>query len=247
MADKKTEEQELKDIFDDKRYFINDGPGGDGKKYFIDNADVDEVRNADWHYSKTYNEALLAGVTTAAQMADILEARDITGKPYEEKRQQLIKDLDESVEKLTTTKDLDEKRALTTRVEDLRNQLFRHNQRAASPMSNTCEQLAEDARVEYLTSAMIKDESGVRVWTSYADYKTTKKPQLAMRSRYEIMLALQGLDSDFLSKTPEALAREEIKQLEAGDSKEDETAKGSKVDEATKPATKKDSKKPAKQ
>jgi hypothetical protein len=217
MADKKTEEQELKEIFDDKRYFINDGPGGDGKKYYVDNADVDEVRNADWHYSKTYNEALLAGVTTAAQMADILEERAITGKSYEEKRQQFIKDLDEAVGQLMEAKDLDEKRALTTRVEGLRNQLFRHNQRAASPMSNTCEQLAEDARVEYLTSAMIKSEDGERVWDSYSAYKTTIRPQLAMRARYEIMLALQGLDSDFLSKTPEALAREEIKQLEAGE------------------------------
>ena len=236
MADKKTEEQKIKDIFEDKRYFINDGPGGDGKKYYIDNADVDEVRNADWHYSKTYNEALLAGVTTAAQMADILEERSITGKSYEEKRQALIKDLDESVEKLSTVALLDEKKALATRVEDLRNQLFRHNQRAASPMSNTCEQLAEDARVEYLTSAMIKNDGGDRVWDSYGSYKTTDRPQLAMRARYEIMLALQGLDSDFLSKTPEALAREEIKQIESGESK---------ADEADKPTTKKD-KKPAK-
>lgn len=219
MADKtKTEEQELQEIFDDKRTFINDGPGGDGKKYYIDNADVDEVRKADWHYSKTYNEALLVGVTTAAQMADILEQREITGKPYEQKRQELIEALDKAVEKLGTAASVDEKRALADEVEDLRNQLFRHNQRASSPMSNTCEQLAEDARVEYLTSAMVKDEAGNRVWDSYEAYKTTNKPQLAMRARYEVMLALQGLSSDFLSQTPEALARQEIKELEEGES-----------------------------
>lgn len=227
MADKKkSEDQELQEIFDDKRYFINDGPGGDGKKYFIDNADVDEVRNADWHYSKTYNEALLAGVTTAAQMADILDERSITGKSYEEKRQALIEELDKAVTELAEAKGVDEKKVLADRVEDLRNQLFRHNQRAASPMSNTCEQLAEDARVEYLTSAMVKDEDGNRVWSSYEDYKTTNQHQLAMRSRYEVMLALQGLDSDFLNKTPEALAREEIKQLEEGSTKDE--AKGPK-------------------
>lgn len=215
MADKKkTDEEELKEIFGDKRYFLNDGPGGDGKKFFIDTADVDEVRNADWHYSKTYNEALLAGVTTAAQMADILEERTITGPAYEAKRQSLIEDLDKAVGELSEATSLDEKKAIATRVESIRNQLFRHNQRAASPMSNTCEQLAEDARVEYLTSAMVKDEKAERVWDSYEDYKTTNKPQLAMRARYEVMLALQGLDSDFLSKTPEALARAEILQLE---------------------------------
>lgn len=224
MVDKKVDEKELKDIFEDKRFFLNDGPGGDGKKYYIDNADVDEVRNADWHYSKTYNEALLAGVTTAAQMADILEERSITGKSYEDKRIKLIEDLDEAVKALEVATSLDDKKALATRVETLRNQLFRHNQRAASPMSNTCEQLAEDARVEYLTSAMIKDEEGKRVWDSYDSYKTTLKPQLAMRARYEVMLALQGLDSDFLSKTPEAVARNEIKQLE--EAKPEDNAEG---------------------
>jgi hypothetical protein len=231
MADKtKTDKDELDEVFADKRFFINDGPGGDGRKYYVDNADVDEVRNADWHYSKTYNEALLAGVTTAAQMADILEERNITGTAYEEKRQKLIADLDEAVKALEVATTIDEKKALATRVETLRNQLFRLNQRAASPMSNTCEQLAEDARVEYLTSAMIKDEEGSRVWSSYNDYKTTNKPQLAMRARYEIMLALQGLSSNFLSETPEALARKEIRELEEADSTKKVEIESSKED-----------------
>ncbi|MFH0897794.1 MAG: hypothetical protein V1850_07110, partial [Candidatus Bathyarchaeota archaeon] len=169
MADKtKKDEQALQDIFEDKRTFIHDG-----EKYFIDNADIDSVRQADWHYSKTYNEALLAGVTTMAQMQDILEERDIVGKKYEEKRQGLIKELDEKIALLNSAKTIEEKRELAEQVEDVRNRLFRHNQRASSPMSNTCEQLAEDARIEYLTSAMVKDDTGANVWDSYEAYKTT--------------------------------------------------------------------------
>jgi len=215
MADKKTEEQELKDIFEDKRSFINDGPGGDDQKYYIDTADVDEVRAADWHYSKTYNEALLAGVTTAAQMADILEERSITGKAYEEKRLKLIADLDSAIDELAEAKDREEKKERSDLVADIRNKLFRHNQRASSPMSNTCEQLAEDARVEYLTSAMVKDAGGKRVWKSYDEYKTSSKPQLAMRARYEVMLANAGLSSSFLDETPEAVARKELAALDS--------------------------------
>lgn len=219
----KNEEQELKDIFEDKRTFINDGPGGDNQKYYIDTADVDEVRAADWHYSKTYNEALLAGVTTAAQMADILDERKITGKAYEEKRLKLIADLDAAVDELGEAKDRDEKKERADKVADLRNQLFRHNQRASSPMSNTCEQLAEDARVEYLTSAMVKDDTGKRVWDSYDEYKTSNKPQLALRSRYEVMLFLSGLSSSFLEETPEAIARKEL--LESAEPTKDEEVK----------------------
>ena len=210
MADKtKKGDKELQDIFEDKRSFIMDG-----EKYYIDNADIDSVRQADWHYSKTYNEALLAGVTTMAQMQDILEERDIVGKSYEKKRLELINSLDEKIAELNSTKDVAEKRKLADAVEDLRNKLFRHNQRSSSPMSNTCEQLAEDARIEYLTSAMVKDSDGEAVWESYEDYKTTTKPGLAMRARYEVMLALQGLQSDFLDHTPEAEARREIEEAE---------------------------------
>jgi hypothetical protein len=210
MADKtKKDEQALQDIFEDKRTFIHDGD-----KYFIDNADIDSVRQADWHYSKTYNEALLAGVTTMAQMQDILEERDIVGKKYEEKRQSLIKELDEKIALLNSAKTIEEKRELAEQVEDVRNRLFRHNQRASSPMSNTCEQLAEDARIEYLTSAMVKDDAGANVWDSYEAYKTTTNPTLAMRARYEVMLALQGLQSDFLDKTPEAIAKKEVAEAD---------------------------------
>lgn len=225
MADKNREEQELNSIFEDKRTFIHDG-----EKYFIDNADIEAVRQADWHYSKTYNEALLAGVTTMAQMQDILEERDIIGKKYEARRLELITNLDTKVAELNTASTKEDKLRLAEEVEDIRNKLFRHNQRASSPMSNTCEQLAEDARIEYLTSAMIKDAQGNPVWPSYEAYKTTDKPTLAMRARYECMLALQGLDTDFLEKTPEAMARKELEQedqklLEASDDKSDKKKK----------------------
>jgi hypothetical protein len=219
MADKtKKDEQALQDIFEDKRTFIHDG-----EKYFIDNAGIDEVRQADWFYSKTYNEALLAGVTTMAQMQDILEERDIIGKKYEEKRVALIKELDEGIAELNSAKTLDEKKVCAEKVEDVRNRLFRWNQRASSPMSNSVEQLAEDARIEYLTSAMVKDSNGDKVWESYDEYKTTSNPTLAMRSRYSVMLALQGLAENFLETTPEALARKEIEEAES--TKEIEEAK----------------------
>lgn len=222
MADK--DKQTIEEIFEDKRTFIHDG-----EKYFIDNADIDSVRQADWHYSKTYNEALLAGVTTMAQMQDILEERDIIGKRYEEKRQALIKELDEKIAELSSAKSMDEKRRLAEQVEDVRNRLFRHHQRLSSPLSNTCEQLAEDARIEYLTSAMVKDGAGANVWDSYEAYKTTTNPTLAMRARYEVMLALQGLSSSFLDETPEALARKEIAEYETKLLEEDKEEKPKKT------------------
>jgi len=205
MAEK--DKQAIEEIFEDKRSFVHEGA-----KYFIDNATIDDVRQADWHYSRTYNEAMLAGVATQAQMQDILEEREIIGPKYEAKRIELIQELDEATTELKAATTLEEKEAGATKVELIRNRLFRWNQRASSPLSNCVEQMAEDARIEWLTACMVKDSDGNRVWKGYEDYKTTTNPTLGMRARYEVMLALQGLSSSFLDETPEALARKEIEE-----------------------------------
>ena len=113
------------------------------------------------------------------------------------------------------------------------------NKEASSPLSNTCEQLAEDARIEHLASSMVTDENGNRVWKGYDDYKTTNKPGLGMRARYEVMLYLQGFESDFLDKTPEALARKEIEELESTEVKAIESGSETTDNEDTKKGKKK--------
>ena len=52
MADKSRvnkEERALQEIFEDKRSFVME----DGTKFYIESPTADEVRQADWHYSKT--------------------------------------------------------------------------------------------------------------------------------------------------------------------------------------------------
>lgn len=212
MATKDTEKEAkaLQEIFEDKRYFVME----DGSKFYIEPPSADEIRMADWHYSKTYNQAFLAGVTTLAQMQEILEDRQIIGREYEERKTELQDILNKKILALRDAEDVVTKKELADQVESARTALFRHNQKASSPLSNTCEQLAEDARIEHLASSMITDDAGKRVWTDYDSYKTTNKPGLGMRARYEVMLYLQGLQSDFLDQTPEAVARREIQEVE---------------------------------
>jgi len=77
-------------------------------------------------------------------------------------------------------------------------------------MNNTAEQISDDARLEFLTSCMVVDETKKRVWDSYDNYLREKSQALALRARFEVMLYLQGLESDFLEQTPEARAMKEI-------------------------------------
>jgi len=88
--------------------------------------------------------------------------------------------------------------------------LFNWNQRLNGAMSNTCEQIADDSRLEFLTSRIVERKDGTKVWEAYEDFLVEKNQALAIRARFEIMLYLQGLESDFLEQTPEAVALREI-------------------------------------
>lgn len=183
-----------------------------GKSYFIGTPTADDVRGADWQYSKTYTKSLVEGITTSAEMIDILMRRGVVGPEFEQRQKELTDILSVKVEALQNADNLDVKQQSAVEVAAAREELFNWNQRLNGPMANTCEQMADDARLEYLSSRMVQQEDGSRVWDDYSDFLTEKNQSLAMRARFEVMLYLQGLDSDFLEKTPEAMAIKEIEE-----------------------------------
>jgi len=183
-----------------------------GKSYFIGTPTADDVRGADWQYSKTYTKSLVEGITTSAEMIDILMRRGVVGPEFEQRQKELTDILSVKVETLQNADNLDAKQQAAVEVAAAREELFNWNQRLNGPMANTCEQMADDARLEYLSSRMVQQEDGSRVWDDYSDFLTEKNQSLAMRARFEVMLYLQGLDSDFLEKTPEAMAIKEIEE-----------------------------------
>ena len=185
--------------------------GPDGKEsFYISVPTAEDIRGADWNYSKVYTNSLVEGITTSAEMMDILMRRGIVGPEFEQRQKELNDELAKKVIKLQEIEDVDEKQLLAIEVANAREELFNWNQRLNGPMSNTCEQIADDARLEYLTSRVIQREDGSKVWEAYEDFLHEKSQGLALRARFEVMLYLQGLDSDFLETTPEAVAMKEI-------------------------------------
>ena len=185
----------------------------DGKdNFFISVPAAEDIRGADWNYSKVYTNSLVEGITTSAEMMDILMRRGIIGPEFEQRQRELNDELATKVIKLQGIADVDEKQLLAMEVANAREELFNWNQRLNGPMSNTCEQIADDARLEYLTSRLIQREDGTKVWETYEDFLREKNQGFALRARFEVMLYLQGLESDFLETTPEAIAMKEIEE-----------------------------------
>lgn len=192
---------------DERRSFL--GPD-ELTNFYVAAPTAEYIRGADWTYSKTYTKCLVEGITTSAEMMDILMRRGIIGPEFEQRGEELTINLSEKIIELEAAGDMDEKRTSAIGVANSREELFQWNQRLNGPMSNTCEQIADDARLEFLTANMIENEDGSKVWDSYDAYLKEKSQALALRARFEVMLYLQGLDSNFLEGTPEAVAMKEI-------------------------------------
>lgn len=192
---------------DNRRSFV--APDGE-TEYFIEIPNAEDIRNADWQYSKQYTKCLNEGLPTSAELTDILKRRGVIGQDFENRAEELSNVLNDCILRLAIAPTNEEKTALANEVARAREALFQWNQRLSGPMSNTCEQISDDTRLEYLTSCIIQSKDGTRVWPTYEDFLSNKDQALTLKSRYEVMLFLQGYDSDFLDNTPEALAIREV-------------------------------------
>jgi len=220
---------------EDKRSFM----GPNDTEYFVVAPNANDIREADWNYSRTYTRSLTEGITTSAEMMDILRRRGIVGPEFEQRATELTTTLNEKIWALEIAETVEAKRDLAVEVAEARDELFQWNQRLNGPMANTCEQLADDARLEYLTSSMIVDAKDDRIWDDYESYLQENNQALALKSRFEIMLYLQGLESDFLEKTPEAQAMKEVENDILEKAAEAAKALEAVVEEEKKPAPKK--------
>lgn len=203
-----TEDKEIIDeVLDSRRSFTSSTGETD---YFIGTPTADDIRNADWQYSKKYTKCLTEGLPTSAELSDILRRRGVIGEDFDRRVEELQTILHEKLMRLTEATTNEAKTALAYEVAQARENLFQWNQRLSGPMSNTCEQISDDARLEYLTACMLQYQDGSKVWKTFDKFLNEQDRELALKARYEVMLYLQGYDSDFLSNTPEAVAMREV-------------------------------------
>lgn len=211
---------------EDRRSFDFTHDDGKEQKYYLGMPTSEQIRKADWHYSKMYNKALIEGVATESEMVDILKKRGIIGEEYDKKKLELQVALVEKLSLMSVEEIPLEKSKLALEARAARDALFQWNQRATGPLSNSCEQMATDAKTEYLTSAIMQTEDGKLLWDTYESFVAEASQRLAIKSRYEVMLWLEGLEQDFLENSPEDIV---IRELAASERKLAEEAKETKL------------------
>jgi len=214
-VDKEGVEETVKEVLDGRREFVMETPENEILHFFIAAPTGEDIRKADWQYSKVYNQAIVDGFLTQAEMAELLESKKIISEEYTQRLETTRISLGAEIFKLENLMDVateEEKEAVALEVSRLRDELFRLNQRVNGPMANTCENLAEDARTDFLTSRVVENKDGTKAWADYDAYRNEENTALAIKSRFEVMLWMQGLESDFLENTPEQTALRKIAQ-----------------------------------
>ena len=183
--------------------------------YYIANPTGEDIRKADWQYSKVYNQAILDDLLTQAQMIDLLKKQGVISEDYatevEETRSRLAGEIYKLEALPESAADLEREDAALS-VAATRDELFRLNQRVNGPMGNTCENIAEDARVEFLTSRVLQNKDGSKLWEDFDAYLNEENTALSVKARFEVMLWMQGLNSDFLENTPEQQTLRDVNQ-----------------------------------
>ena len=200
----------------DKRSFAVDG-----NVYYINQPSASDIRNSDWNYSKVYSKSLIEGIYTASEMRDILKKRGIIGPEYDNRAQELADMLESAITKMYTSSSDEDQKTLAKEASDVRNEIFKWNHRLNGPMSNTCEQISDDAKLEFLTSCIVVSDKDDLVWKDYDIFLNETNQVLSTRAKFEVMLYLQGLESDFLETVPEAVVLKTIEEKEEEDTKEE--------------------------
>jgi hypothetical protein len=209
MSDKDVKDR-LDKLFSEARSFDVERETGDVEKYFIVTPGADEIRKSDWEYSKAYSMALKEGVFTSEEMLDILRRRNIIGDDYDRRAETLRTGLQAALVEMELSDSADEKRAQAEKVQVLREELWRWNSRLQGPLAHTCEQLASNSKTEFLTAVVVFNSGGERVWETFEDYINEKDALLSFRARLEVMLWLEGVDSDFIDNSPEKVLLREL-------------------------------------
>ena len=225
----------VKEVLDNRREFTLETPAGEILHFYIAAPTGEDIRKADWQYSKVFNQAIVDGFLTQSQMLDLLKEKGILSQEYTDNLETTRISLGAELfklENLMENAEEQDRENTALEIARLRDELFQLNQKINGPMANTCENLAEDARTDFLTSRVVQKKNKDRYWETFDDYKNEDNTALAVKARFEVMLWMQGLDSNFLENTPEQAALREIAQQRLDRALEEEQKKSQEAADA---------------
>ena len=179
------------------------------KKFYIKSPTQEGIKGAEKYRVKTWNQCLLDGILTKAQLKDILKTRKIWDDEKEQKEKDLGKQIFELEKQLFLGNgekkklSIAEGKKTVLEMRKLRNELREHISDRISLEENTVEALADNARFDFLVAECVFNEDGTRVYKDIEDYNSRSSDEVSMLGAATLAQILYQYDDKFEESLPE--------------------------------------------
>jgi hypothetical protein len=196
----------------------------EGVKYRLIFPNVTTIRDANFKHRKAFTDALKNGFYTKKKLELILQEGDINViKNHVDRRAEILKqyyDASVLVDKAETSENLE---FLAEILRTHRESFVQEDMSMNSLFANTAEQLAEDERVNYLCSRLIRHDDYSPVWDTYEDYLDDNNYVFIERCKYEVLKWDYNLAGEDTESQPEFKALKKAESIrKAAEEKEKE-------------------------
>jgi hypothetical protein len=184
------------------------------KEYIIVKPSVNVVREAKFRYSKAFTSALKQGLYTRKKLESLLRTgdQDILKEHYETREENIRKALEIQLQ-ISQESDPDKLEKLGFELQYLRRAMIQEDVYIDRLFSNTADQIAEEERMDYITSQVVCNKDGSRVWDSFSSMLEEERFEFIEHCKYQVMCWNYGLSTKDEVKEPEQEAFDKAKGI----------------------------------
>jgi len=198
--------QNRKDI--DVKYYGDDGEVTKTTKIYVIAPVGNVINRADRQRAKIWTECVDDGIKTKDELAILLEKRGLWTKDDKTKEEKFKKDIDEMERKLYLG-DGQKKIPLSDGIKDaitmrkLRREYREHMMTKNEHEQNTADNIADNARFDFLVANCTFYENGQSVYNDIVDYNNRHADELAFNAAQGLAELLHGYDPKSEANLPE--------------------------------------------
>lgn len=213
-------------------------------EFYIQRPNNDVVKLAERYKSKVWNQCLQDGILTKKELGVIMRKRGIWDEAKDKEEETITKEIIQLEKELYHGKDgkskpkVSEGREIAIQIRRKRSELRELITERINLEENTADNLADNARFDFLVANCTFYKDGTRVYKDFDEYNNKSADEIAFAAANLLGKMLYNLDNNFEKSLPEnkfltkfGLVNEELSLVDPKNPDQLVDTKGKKIDE----------------
>lgn len=213
-------------------------------EFYIQRPNNDVVKMAERYKSKVWNQCLQDGILTKKELAVLMRKRGIWDEAKDKEEEEITKEIIRLEKELFHGKDgkskpkVSEGRDIAIQIRRKRSELRDLIAEKISLEENTADNLADNARFDFLVAHCSFYKDGTRIYKDFDEYNNKSADEIAFAAANLLGKMLYNLDNNFEKNLPEnkfltkfGLVNEELSLVDPKNPEQLVDVKGNKIDE----------------